>query len=56
VDEDENQVREDQRSGIRSDPSRVDDSEYIVRLVGQVMRVSVETVRIAKALPVTFAP
>ena len=34
------------RSGIRSDPSRADDEEYIVRLVGQVVRVSLETVRV----------
>ena len=42
---------EDKRSGIRSDPNRAADPEYIVRLVGQVIRVSVETVRIVKALP-----
>jgi len=34
-----------------SDPNREDDPGYIVRLVGQVVRVSVETVRIVKALP-----
>ena len=33
---DQYQVSEDQRSGIRSDPNRPDDPEYIVRLVGQV--------------------
>ena len=38
-------------SGIRSDPNRADDPEYIVRLVGQVVRVSVETVKIVKGLP-----
>ncbi len=32
------------QSGIRSDPNRADDPQYIVRLVGQVVRVSVETV------------
>jgi hypothetical protein len=31
-------VSEDKRSGIRSDPNREDDEEYIVRLVGQVIR------------------
>ena len=41
---DQYQVSEDKRSGIRSDPNRADDPEYIVRLVGQVVRVSVETV------------
>jgi predicted helicase len=53
---DQYQVSEDKRSGIRSDPNRPDDSEYIVRLVGQVVRVSVETVRIVAALPTKFSP
>ncbi len=34
-----------------SDPNRDDDPGYIVRLVGQVVRISVETARIVKALP-----
>lgn len=34
-----------------SDPNRADDPGYIVRLVGQVVRVSVETVRIVRQLP-----
>ena len=34
-----------------SDPNREDDTGYIVRLVGQVVRVSIETVRIVKSLP-----
>ena len=33
-----------------------DDPEYIVRLVGQVVRVSVETVEIVAALPMRYAP
>ncbi|HUE75178.1 MAG TPA: type ISP restriction/modification enzyme [Pirellulaceae bacterium] len=49
---DQYQVSEDPRSGIKSDPNRADDPEYIVRLVGQVVRVSVETVEIIKSLPV----
>jgi len=48
---DQYQISEDKRSGIRSDPNRPDDPQYIVRLVGQVVRVSVETVRIVSALP-----
>ena len=48
---DQYQVTEDKRSGIRSDPNRADDPEYIVRLVGQVIQVSLETVRIVKSLP-----
>lgn len=34
-----------------SDPNREDDPGYIVRLVGQVVRVSIETTRVVKALP-----
>jgi predicted helicase len=34
-----------------SDPNREDDAGYIIRLVKQVVRVSVETVRIVKGLP-----
>jgi predicted helicase len=34
-----------------SDPNREDDPGYIVRLAGQVIRVSVETLRIVRALP-----
>jgi predicted helicase len=48
---DQYQISEDKRSGIRSDPNRADDPEYIVRLVGQVVRVSIDTVRIVEALP-----
>ena len=48
---DQYQVTEDKHSGIRSDPNRPDDPEYIVRLVGQVIRVSLETVKIVKSLP-----
>ncbi|MGA3164988.1 MAG: type ISP restriction/modification enzyme [Terriglobia bacterium] len=48
---DQYQVTEDKHSGIRSDPNRPADPEYIVRLVGQVIRVSLETVRLVKSLP-----
>jgi predicted helicase len=51
---DQYRVTEDPRSGIRSDPNRDDDPEYIVRLVGQVIRVGMETVRIVKGLPDEF--
>ena len=51
---DQYRVSEDARSGIRSDPNRPDDPEYIVRLVGQVVRVSVETVKIVAGLPEAF--
>ena len=36
---------------ITSDPNRADDEEYIVRLVGQVITVSVETMKIVSSLP-----
>ena len=52
---DQYQVSEDKRSGIRSDPNRPDDEEYIVRLAGQVVRVSLETVRIVNALPEQYS-
>lgn len=53
---DQYQVSTYKRSGITSDPNREDDPEYIVRLVGQVVRVSVETVKIVKGLPGEFEP
>ncbi len=46
-----NQVSTDKRSGITNDPNRLDDPEYIVRLIGQVITVSLETVKIVKNLP-----
>jgi predicted helicase len=48
---DQYQLSTDKRSGITSDPNRDDDPEYIVRLVGQVIRVSMETVAIVNSLP-----
>jgi predicted helicase len=48
---DQYRVTEDDRSGIKSDPNREDDPQYIVRLVGQVVRVSIGTVGIVRALP-----
>src|SRR5438045_5356791 len=47
---DQYQVSEDKRSGIVSDPNQLDDEEYIVRLVGKVITVSVETVRLVNEL------
>lgn len=48
---DQYQISTDKRSGITSDPNREDDPEYIVRLIGQVIEVSLQTVQIVKALP-----
>ena len=52
---DQYRVTEDARSGIVSDPNREDDPQYIVRLVQQVIYVSVETMKIVDALPKAFA-
>jgi len=47
---DQYQVSADKRSGITSDPNRLDDEQYIVRLVGKVVMVSVETVKLVEEL------
>jgi len=43
---DQYQVKTDARSGICNDPNRLDDEGYIVRLIGQVIHVSLETQRL----------
>jgi predicted helicase len=48
---DQYQVSTDKRSGITNDPNRPDDPEYIVRLIGQVITVSLETVKVVGGLP-----
>ena len=50
---DQYQVSIDKRSGIVSDPNNLDDEEYIVRLIGKVITVSVETVRLVNELAQT---
>ncbi|MGA2205154.1 MAG: type ISP restriction/modification enzyme, partial [Terracidiphilus sp.] len=47
---DQYRVTTDKRSGIVNDPNRADDPEYIVRLIGQVVTVSLETVRLVREL------
>jgi len=47
---DQYQVSMDKRSGITNDPNREDDPEYIVRLIGQVITVSLETNRLVDQL------
>ena len=44
-------IRTDKRSGIVNDPNRLDDPQYIVRLVGKVITVSLETAKIVEGLP-----
>ena len=51
---DQYRVSEVKRSGIVSDPNREDDPEYIVRLIGQVVKVSLETVWLVQCLPAEY--
>ena len=48
---DQYQIKTDKRSSIVNDPNRLDDEEYIVRLIKQVITISLETVQIVKNLP-----
>jgi predicted helicase len=48
---DQYQVSTDKRSGITNDPNRADEPDYIVKLIGKVTTVSVETVQVVGALP-----
>ena len=48
---DQYRVKTDKRSGLVNNPNREEDAEYIVRLIGQVITVSLETVAIVKGLP-----
>ena len=53
---DQYQVSTDKRSGIVNDPNRSDDPEYIVRLIGQVITVSLETITLVHNLPTLAVP
>nr|MCU0499867.1 DNA helicase [Anaerolineae bacterium] len=49
---DQYQVKKDDRSGIVSDPNQYsDDPQYIVKLIGRVTQVSLETMRLIAQLP-----
>ena len=48
---DQYRVKTDKRSGIVNDPNRAADPQYIVRLIGKVISVSLETVEIVESLP-----
>ena len=48
---DQYRIKEDKRSGIINDPNREDDPQYIVKLIGKVITVSLETVEIVEGLP-----
>ena len=45
-------VKTDKRSGIVNNPNRADDPQYIVKLIGRVIAVSLDTVGIVEGLPV----
>ena len=47
---DQYRVKVDKRSGIQNDPNRDEDAEYILRLIGQIITVSLETVDIVNGL------
>lgn len=48
---DQYQVTTDKRSGIANDPNRAEDQDYILRLLGQVITVSLATRQIVAGLP-----
>ena len=48
---DQYRVKTDKRSGIVNGPNRADDPRYIVKLIGKVIAVSLETVKIVEKLP-----
>ena len=48
---DQYQVKTHKRSEIVNDPNREGDPQYIVRLIGKVISVSLETVKIVEGLP-----
>ena len=48
---DQYRVARDADDNLVSDPNRLDDEQYIVRLLGQVVHVSVETLKAIRTLP-----
>ena len=48
---DQYRITTDPRSGITNDPNREDDEKYILRLIAQVITVSLETNQIVSDLP-----
>ena len=48
---DQYRVSTDKRSCITNDPNMPDDPQYIIRLIGRVITVSLNTVKIVKSLP-----
>lgn len=48
---DQYQVSTDKRSGITNDPNREDEPDYIVKLIGKVITVSLQTQKLIAGLP-----
>lgn len=47
---DQYQIKTDKRSGIVNDPNRLDEPDYIITLIGKIITVSLETVKIVNGL------
>jgi predicted helicase len=48
---DQYRVTRDEQGNIANDPNGPDDEQYILRLIGQVITVSLETLKLVKMLP-----
>ena len=48
---DQYQTHTDPRSGITNDPNREDEPDYVVKLIGKVITVSLETQKLIATLP-----
>lgn len=48
---DQYRIKTDKRSGITNDPNNLDNPQYIIRLIGKVITVSLETMKIVRSLP-----
>ena len=48
---DQYQVSTDKRSGIVNDPNKLDDPQFIIRLIGKIVTVSLETMKIINSFP-----
>jgi len=53
---DQYRVTRDEKGNIANDPNRLDDEQYIVRLIGQVITVSLETLHVVESLPALKVP
>jgi predicted helicase len=47
---DQYQIKTDKRSGIVNDPNRLEEPDYIINLIGKIITVSLETVKIVNGL------